>query len=163
MRTKMKTSLVILLYMVLFLGTTVAATSGTLVLRGYVPERADLVILNDTLSSSVSLDSESGRTQVGTIKENSTKTTGYTVEISSRNAASSSEGTPYLTSSDSDETIGYDILFGDEVVALDHGVGHVQNSDYTMAGNIAIAYEAGSLAETSSRYSDILTLSVIAN
>ncbi len=163
MSTKMKTSLVILLYMVLIIGNTAAATSGSIILRGFVPEKADLMILENYKASSVNLGSESGSTLVGTIKENSTKTTGYTVEISSKNATMTSEDTPYLMGDDSNEMIDYNILFGDEVVELDHGVGYVQNPAHTTVSDIAVAYESQEIQEIAQKYSDTLTLSVIAN
>lgn len=160
MSTK-KTLLVVLLYMVLVIGSAAAATSGTLVIRGYVPETKNVQMLTETSIQDLDLDSESGETLVGTIKERSTTDTGYKVEITSSNATSDASDGAYLVGGDTGERIDYQIMYAGEAVELTNGQATVANSIGSDEGQITVAYDAA--ARDAASCSDTLTLSVIAN
>lgn len=162
MSTTGKTWSVILLYMVLVISYAAAGTTGVLLLRGYVPEISEIQVVSENRSTELVLDDSGGTALVGTIKENSTsKETGYKVEISSKNAIAASSDSAHLIGADANEYVDYNILYEGEIVKLNAGTAVVNGSN--VSGRLMVAYDLVSLRDTSVRYSDTLTISVIAN
>nr|MDA3832207.1 hypothetical protein [Spirochaetales bacterium] len=157
---------VILLYMVVVISYAVAATTGTLVLRGYVPERSGIEVVSSVEQEKLDLTADNGMARVGTIKENATaKDKGYKVEISSANAQKTAAVQAYLAGSAEGDYVGYQILYQGEEVILHNGsarIGGWASSTYAdhNEGLLSVAYGD---AQSETTYSDTLTLSVIAN
>lgn len=154
MKGHTKNFVVILLYMVFVLGFAQAATTGTLVLRGYVPERREVNVMTEGLQT-IAFQEDGSRAIVGTIEENSTRKTGFKVGIASTNAAGASSDTAYLIGSDPDMRIDYSILYAGEPLALTDGQAVLDR-----AGELEIY--CGPNGSTG-MFSDTLTLSVTAN
>jgi hypothetical protein len=162
MSTGTKTLFVVLLYMVLALGCAVAATSGTLVIRAYVPEIQEIEMRTTASVQKLDLTEGGGTALVGTVKERSTKETGYNVTIASKNATDASSDSPYLAGLNADERMDYHILYGGEAVELRSGSATVGHSADYHDGQILVGYDSVGSGQPSG-YSDTLTLSVIAN
>ncbi len=161
MSTRKKTLFVVLLYMVLVMGYVAAATSGTLVIRAYVPEVAEVQMLTNT--GIQYLDIDSGTALVGTIKEKSTKETGYNVEITSMNATQASSDDAYLVGGNTGERMPYYILYGGEAVGLNRGSATIPSSAGLSDGQIMVACDSVESGQGAQNYSDTLMLSIIAN
>jgi ketol-acid reductoisomerase len=168
MRTLHKTLVVILLYMVFVISYTAAATTGTLVLTAYVPERAGAEVVSETKRDKVDLTGEGGIALVGTIKENTTTAKGYAVEVSSANAQKTAAGQAYLAGATDGEYVDYQILYGGEMVSLQNGRARLSSAQNDplhgdFGRDLAVAYSTAGNSGTAAAYTDTLTLSVIAN
>jgi ketol-acid reductoisomerase len=154
--------------MVFVISYTAAATTATLVLRAYVPERAGAEVTSETKRDTLDLAGESGIALVGTIKENTTTTKGYTVEVSSANAQKTAADQAYLAGATDGEYANYQILYGGEMVNLQNGRARlegVQDASLTEAfeRDLTVAYGSAGNSGSSAAYTDTLTLSVVAN
>jgi ketol-acid reductoisomerase len=160
---------VILLYMVFVISYTAAATTGTLVLTAYVPERAGAEVVSETKRDNVDLAGEGGIALVGTIKENTTTAKGYAVEVSSANAQKTASDQAYLAGATDGEYVDYQILYGGEVVSLQNGRARLASAHndplYEDFGtDLAVAYYSTvGNSGNAAAYTDTLTLSVVAN
>ncbi|MGM0432958.1 MAG: hypothetical protein ACQEQU_09620 [Spirochaetota bacterium] len=169
MSTKLKSLVVILLYMVLIISYAAAASATeSLTLTGYVPEREAVEVQPNGERERLELTDESGTALVGTIKENSTaKQRGYTVEVSSANAQRIAADHGVLTGSQSGSHREYQILYRGEVVTLHNGSarlgGYVLSGSEHAVEELAVAYSDSQFVASSDSYSDTLTLSVVSN
>lgn len=65
--------------------SAMAATSGTLMLRGTVPRLLEITVNDEAIASTLPLDTTQSGTLVAVINEKSNSVTGYNVSISSAN------------------------------------------------------------------------------
>lgn len=75
----------IALIMALAMGSSYAATSGTLLLKGTVPAILAVTVTPEALASTLPLDTTQANSKVATINEVSNSNTGYKVGITSAN------------------------------------------------------------------------------
>lgn len=65
--------------------STFAATTGTLLFKGTVPQVLSVAVTTETIATSLPLDTSQTNTKIATVQEKSNSQTGYKVTISSTN------------------------------------------------------------------------------
>lgn len=143
-----------------------ANTTATLIIQGTVPGVLDISVAADSVSRSLDL-SANGTFTIASVTERSNKRAGYTVTLTSENAAASASGMPVLKSSDATNTdsVPYMLTYGAATVALSGGSAVISDAaTKTPAAGISkplgISYVGQFLFEDT--YSDTLTFTIAA-
>lgn len=157
----MKKVLAITTLLTLASTSSMAATTGTLLLKGVVAKKIAIVVTSEAVASALDLEvSQTAGLLVGTVNEQSNSKTGYKVSITSANSGK-------LKRTDGPEVFSYDLTYGGAVVGLASG-GSVFSNPAVAAVNVnkdlMITY-TGVPAESmiQGAYTDTLTLNIASN
>lgn len=157
----MKKFLAITALLTLGISQSYAATSGTLILQGVVPNKISILVTPVAVASALNLETTQTDLKVATVNERSNSKTGYKVTISSSNLGK-------LKRTDGPEVVSYTMKYGGSAVGLSTSAGTVFTSTATTSVNVnkdvAISY-TGTAAESmiEGTYSDTITLNIASN
>lgn len=157
---KMKKVIAITTLLTLASTSSMAATTGTLLLKGVVAKKIAIVVTSQSVASALDLETSQTSLKVGTVNEQSNSKTGYKVTITSANSGK-------LKRTDGPEVFSYDLTYGGANVGLAAG-GSVFSNPAVAAVNVSkdlnIAY-TGVAAESmiEGAYTDTLTLNIASN
>jgi hypothetical protein len=141
-------------------GSAMAATTGTLLLRGTVPRLLEITVSPEAIASTLPLDTTQSNTLVAVVNEKSNSKTGYNVSISSANLGK------LVHESETSSVVNYNLSYDGN--AVDLAAGDVFT--YSGAGannnnrNVNISYtgiDHDLLIEGD--YSDTVTFTIAAN
>jgi hypothetical protein len=167
-RTVMKSGmwLIVAIGALLVCAPAFANTTAALTVQGTVPGVLDISVTADTIGANLDL-SANGTFVVASVTERSNKRAGYTVTLSSQNAAISASGMPVLKGSDvtNTDSVPYALTYGTVPVALTGGSAIISDvSTKTPAAGISkplgISYVGQFLFEDT--YTDTLTFTIAA-
>lgn len=114
MSRKLKTTLAVLATVAISTHA-MAATTGTLLLKGTVPRLLSIEVNAEAIASTLPLDTTQADTLVAVVNEKSNSKTGYNVSISSANSGE------LVHESDSSSTIAYSLKYDGQTVDLSSG------------------------------------------
>ena len=143
---------------VLFLSfTALAASSGTLLLKGTILPTLSISVTPETVASALDLTTTQSATKVATVQEKSNSNTGYKVTISSQNAGKLKNGA---------QLFPYTLTYAGSALNLAAPV--VQNNSaaaaVTVNKDVNISYTGVPEAQlVAGDYSDTVTFSIAAN
>jgi hypothetical protein len=143
-----------------------ANTSATLLLEGTVPGILDISVMASPLSSNLDLSTNAAFI-VASVTERSNKRAGYTVTLSSANAAAEGASIPFLKGSlaDNPDRLSYSLTYNTAPVALSGGSAIISDvsTKTPSSGSVkplGISYVGEFLYEDT--YSDTLTFTIAA-
>lgn len=140
--------------------TASSATTGTLVLKGNVPEVYDLKLVAETVSSTLRLDQTQTDLKVATVTETSNAKSGYKVSIRSDNKGQ-------LVRSGGSEKFTYTLKYDNQQIALTGNSVDVRNSQPELSGkhrNVSISYTGVPASQMiSGEYTDNVVFTIAAN
>ena len=144
-------------YLLLFLSSGIfAATTGSLTLRGIIPQVTSITVTSESIATSLPLDVTQINTKVATINERSNSNTGYSVSITSLNLGT-------LKRISGTESVAYSLTYNGSSVNLSSG----QTFSFPSAGvvntnkDLNVSYTAIDFSTTKSgTYEDTLTVSI---
>jgi hypothetical protein len=141
--------------------TSMAATTGTLLLQGIVPQKMSIVVTADTVASALDLSTSQTNLVVASVNEKSNSKTGYKVTITSANLSA-------LKRTDGPEVFSYTMKYNGAAVALTSIAGTTLTNSTAASVNVnksvSISYtgvDNESMVEGT--YSDTVTFSIAAN
>lgn len=151
----MKTILAIIMLMS---SSSFAATTGTLLLQGFVPQLLNITVTSSVVSSTLDLSVSQTNLAVANVNEKSNSNTGYKVTFTSANGGK-------LKRVGGTEVVNYTMRYNGVNVGL------VTPTVFTSAGvlsnvnkNIDISYVGvPNISMASGTYNDIITLNIAAN
>lgn len=139
--------------------TAQASTTGTLLLRGNVPEILSIQVNAEGGATSLDLSTDKTDYKVATVLERSNSSTGYTVSISSLNNGS-------LVRSGGSESFGYTMKYDGSSVDLSSGASFNNAAAAAVASNkdVTISYTGVASEEmVAGDYEDTVTFTIAAN
>ena len=157
----MKKLLAITALLTLTTTSAFAATSGTLLLSGIVPQKVSVTVTATGVASALDLSTSQSDTKIGTVNEQSNSKSGYKITISSANLGK-------LKRTDGADVFAYTLKYSGSSVGLSSAAGTtLTNSSGTVANvnkDLNISY-IGVNAETmvEGTYNDTLTVAIAAN
>ena len=138
-----------------------AATTGTLLLQGTVPQRISLVITPQAIAATLDLSTSQTDLTVASVKEQSNSKTGYKMTVASANLSK-------LKRTDGAEVFSYTMKYNGSAVVLTTAAGvtitNSTGSAVNVSKNVSISYTgvaAESMVEGS--YADTVTFTIAAN
>lgn len=136
-----------------------AATTGSLILRGNVPDILSIEVTAEAIATTLDLSTTQADLKVATVQEKSNSETGYTVSISSANDGS-------LVRSGGSESITYTMKYNGVAVDLS-GVDTFNNAAaaaVTVNKDVTISYVGQDFDDlVAGDYEDTVTFSIAAN
>lgn len=141
--------------------TSMAATTGTLLLQGVVAKKISIDVSAEAAASALDLATSQSDLKVATVNEKSNSKTGYKVTITSANLGK-------LKRTDGAEVFSYSLKYGGSSVGLSTSAGTLFTNSSVAAVNVdkdlAITY-SGIAAESmvEGTYADTLTLNIASN
>lgn len=139
--------------------TSMAATTGTLLLKGSVAPKLSIEVTPEAIASTLPLDISQTNTIVASVREKSNSNTGYKVTISSSNLGN-------LKRSSGTELFPYTLKYNNVALNLASPVvnSHPSASSVNVTKDVAISY-TGVPAEdmVAGDYTDTVTFTIAAN
>lgn len=157
----MKKSLSIPLLFSMFLTNAMAATTGSVLLQGIVPQKISIGVASQPVAASLDLEVSQTDLKVATVNEQSNSRSGYKVTIISA-------GLGKLKRTDGAEVFPYTLKYGGAIVGLSSASGSVFSNTVANAQSVnkdlTISYN-GMSAESMVEgiYADTITLNISAN
>ncbi len=144
-----------------FLGSTLAATTGTLVLTGTVPQVLSITVTPLGIASILDLTTTQTDLTVGNIQEDSNSNTGYKISASSANNMKliRSGGTEFIAYTFKYGATAYVLTPSDQVVKTVGTAGVYSNTTAAKISYTGVA--SASMVQGS--YTDTITLTIQAN
>ena len=142
-------------------GLTQAATTGTLLLQGVVPQKVSIAVTSQAVASALDLSTSQSDLVVASVNEKSNSKTGYKVTITSANLSK-------LKRTDGADVLGYTMKYNGSALALTSAAGTTLSSSAGTSVNVnksvAISY-TGVAAESmvEGTYADTVTFTIAAN
>ena len=142
-------------------GSLLAATSGTLLLQGVVPQKVSITVTSQAVASALDLSTSQNDLVVASVNEKSNSKTGYKVTITSANLSK-------LKRTDGADVLAYTMKYNGSAVALTSAAGTTLSSSSAAAVNVnksvAVSY-TGVAAESmvEGTYADTVTFTIAAN
>lgn len=138
---------------------SMAATTGTLLLKGTVAPKLSIEVTPEAIASTLPLDISQTSTKVATVREKSNSNTGYKVTISSSNLGN-------LKRSSGTELFPYTLKYNNVALNLASPVvnSHSAAANVNVTKDVAISY-TGVPAEdmVAGDYTDTVTFTIAAN
>jgi hypothetical protein len=139
--------------------SAVAATSGTLLLKGTVPRLLSITVTPETVATNLPLDTTQANTKVAVVNEKSNSKTGYNVSVSSANQGK------LVHESVTSSSINYTLRYAGQAVNLTAG------QQFTYVASAANANRDVDISYTGvphenlieGEYSDTVTFTIAAN
>ncbi|MDA3812507.1 MAG: hypothetical protein PF518_19490 [Spirochaetaceae bacterium] len=159
---------VLIIISLITITTTMAytATTGNLTISGTVPEILEISVISAAGSTNLDLTQNITDLHIGDVIERSNVLTGYTVSISSANAAT---GAPHFKSSNptNADTLDYTLKYNGAAIAFAGGsslISDVNSKTATLGSTKAlnISYDGTVNFLNSDTYSDTLTFTIAA-
>lgn len=150
--------LIVLITTILLSLQSIAATSGTLILKGTVPSVLELVVNPETLAMNLPLDITQTNSLVGTVTEKSNSSTGYSVSITSLNQGK------LVHETETSSVVNYSLRYNTSIVDLVNGSSFSEPTKGLKTRDLEISY-TGVPHENlyAGDYSDTLTFTMTAN
>ena len=142
-------------------GSLLAATTGTLLLQGVVPQKVSITVTSQAVASALDLSTSQNDLVVASVNEKSNSKTGYKVTITSSNLSK-------LKRTDGADVLAYTMKYNGSAVALTSAAGTTLSSSSAAAVNVnksvAVSY-TGVAAESmvEGTYADTVTFTIAAN
>jgi hypothetical protein len=159
----------LLLSAVFALGSVSAATTGSLLLQGTVPEILEITVNADPAATALDLSVDASSVKVATVIERSNKKSGYTVTVESANGAAQSSNSGLFVNDDPGitDSLSYDISYGGSPVSLTNGAGMISDVSTKTPGtgsskDVTISYTGSTSFPYEGTYSDTLTFTIAA-
>lgn len=134
-----------------------AATTGTLVLQGIVPQVLNLSVSADAQASALDLTTSPVDLIVGTVQEQTNSQTGYEIYVSSANGGK-------LLQQSGDDELAYNLKYGDTAVNFSSSAAVVDQSTpdgYNVSRDVKISYTGKAATEMiEGTYSDTVTFTI---
>lgn len=150
---------ILILSALIFSGVASAATTGSLILRGNVPDILSIEVTAEPVATTLDLSTDQTDLKVATVQEKSNSETGYTVSISSANDG-------VLLRAGGAESINYTMKYNGAIVDLS-GVQTFSNpaaAAVTVNKDVTISYVGQSYDDlVAGDYEDTVTFSISAN
>lgn len=140
--------------------SVMAATTGSLVLQGTVPQLVSIDVTANSNTQNIPLDQTQSNLVVGSVVESSNSNSGYNVQISSSNAGK------LVHDSETSSFIAYSLTYGGSAIDLSTTDTVEQNTagSYEVTKNVAIAYTGVDHKDLiEGNYSDTVTFTISAN
>lgn len=148
------------------LSMSFAATTGNLIISGTVPEILEVTVLAAAGSASLDLTQNITDMHIGDIVERSNVITGYTVTVSSANAAT---GDPHFKGTDpsNTDTLNYTLKYDGSPITFTGGsalISDVNSKTATLGSSKAmnLSYDGTTDFLNADSYSDTLTFTIAA-
>lgn len=143
---------------------SIAATSGSIEIKGIVPAILEIIVTPQPGYDSLNIAGGATRFVVAKVTEKSNSSTGYTVELKSKNDVdSTSINGAFLKGLNSTDTVLYTMEYGGNAVNLTDGIAKVTDSPLKTAGtdkDLSVTFSGAFLSADT--YSDTLTLTIAA-
>ncbi|TVR59334.1 MAG: hypothetical protein EA426_07320 [Spirochaetaceae bacterium] len=150
-------------------GIAAAQTTGTLLLRGTVPAILEVTVTPEPAANSLDLSIDVTDLHVATVNERSNNLGGYTITLSSANAAAegTSDGVFLSADVDNDDALQYSITYDGDAVVFGGGSAIVAdvNGRTSALGNsrdVRISYTGSAEFMYADEYEDTLTFTIAA-
>lgn len=150
---------IIALSLVLTSLSSIAATSGTLLLKGSVAPKLSIEVTPEAIASTLPLDISQTDTKVASVREKSNSNSGYKVTISSSNLGS-------LKRDSGSELFAYTLKYDGAALNLASPVEQIHSSpaSVNVSKDVTISYTGVPAEEmVAGDYTDIVTFSISAN
>lgn len=146
------------LFLFLLTFQVLAATSGTLLLQGTIPDDLSLVVVPETnVHDNLDLTQDQTDLKVATVEEYSNSPTGFEILIQSQNSGELVNGTNSLPYTLKYDGVGVTLTSGNQVQAKSSATSSIHDYD----SDVTISYTSQSLP--SGTYEDTLTFTIQAN
>ena len=162
----LKKVILVLSFISLTVSMAFSVTTGNLVISGTVPQILDIQVLAAAGSTSLDLTKNVPDQHIGDIVERSNVTAGYTVTISSANAAT---GTPHFkgVNPSNTDTLDYTLKYNGSPINFTGGsalISDVNSKTATIGStkSINLSYDGTSNFLNADSYSDTLTFTIAA-
>lgn len=159
-----KKSYLILSILLISASMSFAATTGNLIISGTVPEILEVTVIAAAGSTALDLTQNITDLHVGDIVEKSNVVAGYTVTISSANAAT---GDPHFKGANSSntDTLGYTLKYNGSPVSFTGNSALISDVNSKTAttgstGSLNLSYDGTGNFLNADTYSDTLTFTI---
>lgn len=146
-----------------------AATSGTITLSGTVPGVLEIAVTPNAAASDLDLTVDTVDLLVASVNERSNRKAGYTVTVTSANAAAIMSGQAFLRSADlaNPDVLPYGLSYNGAPVVFSGGSSVVSDTwaRTSVAGvekELRISYDGGAFFLNADDYADTLTFTIAA-
>ena len=147
----------LLLLSLLLTTSTFAATTGTLILKGTVPQLLDILVTPEPFATTLPLSTTQADSLVAEVRERSNSATGYTVSVSSANLGKLVHET-VLTS-----TVNYSLKYNGQTVNLLTGSTFSELTRGVKNRDVEISYTGvPEIDLTEGEYTDTVTFTIVA-
>lgn len=157
----MKKKLVLTAVVFILASSSFAATTGTLLLQGVVPQKIGLTVTSQSVASTLDLSTSHTDLVVASVNEQSNSKSGYKITITSANLSK-------LKRTDGSDVFSYSMKYNGSAVSLSSATGATINNSAAASVNanrsVSITYNGvapESMVEGT--YSDTVTFSIAAN
>lgn len=117
----MKKPIAILVALMAAAATSLAATQGSIVLKGTVPPTTDITVTPETGYDNLPLTTGASDQKVATVNEKTNIPRGYTVTLSSLNAGTSNQAVLKPADGANTDAVNYSLRYGGVAVTLASG------------------------------------------
>jgi len=165
--TNKNSKIILTVAMLVLLASAGVFARNTITLTGSVPSILEITATATAAASTLDLTANEPGLTVGNVVERSNKKAGYTVSVTSANAAGGAGDVAFFKSADAGntDTLNYSITYGKTAVTLSGGSDALPSvaGKTSVAGTsnaVVIAYDGSALLLYEDTYSDTLTFTI---